>query len=450
MASVDTALFKKEIRRNERRRQERKRSERYFEKSKENLDETGSVDSSRSSDDSNDSNFTVPSTHRTVRRTSPHPALQNIFSPKLSQALDPQVSDRAATMIIAETAHSLGLQSQNLTLNRENIRKTRRQHREIAATTHQSTFSASTGHFEIVHWDSKLLPGLVGKRKVDRLAIIASCSNGSAQLLGVPILQSGEGKSQARAVYEAFQSWNIAANVQGMCFDTTASNTGSNEGACVHLEKLLGRDLLHIACRHHILELLPATAFKKVMGETSNPEVPLFKRFQAQWEHLDTQSYEDYSTDETVFHALCDERETLVIFLHTALEENQPRDDYREILEITAIFLGSPPPRGAHFMSPGPMHHARWMSKVIYSLKVWLFRKQFRMTPREEKGLRDLSIFFVRFYVKAWTCAPSATKAPQNDLILLQSLVSCEKIHPEISASTSKNWHLTFGTFLKN
>lgn len=275
-----------------------------------------------------------------------------------------------------------------------------------------------------------------------------SCSNGSAQLLGVPPLQSGEGKSQARAVYDALQSWNIEDKVQGMCFDTTASNTGSNEGACVYLEKLLGRDLLHIACRHHILELLPAAAFKKVMGDTSNPEVLLFKRFQAQWEHLDTQSYDDYSTDETVFHALCDVRESLVLFLHSSLEKNQPRDDYREIVEITAIFLGCPPPRGAHFMSPGPMHHARWMSKVIYSLKVWLFRKQFRMTPREEKGLRDLSIFFVRVYVKAWICAPFATKAPQNDLTLLKSLVRCEKIHPRIAACAAKKlashlWYLS-------
>jgi len=63
------------------------------------------------------------------------------------------------------------------------------------------------------------------------------------------------------------------------------------------------------------------------------------------------------------------------------------RDDYREFLELSLIFLGSSPARGIHFMAPGPMHHARWMSKVIYSLKVWMFRSQFMLTAVEERRL---------------------------------------------------------------
>jgi hypothetical protein len=43
-------------------------------------------------------------------------------------------------------------------------------------------------------------------------------------------------------------------------------------------------------------------------------------------------------------------------------------------------------------LSPGAMHHARWMSKVLYSLKIWLFRAQFKLTPREENGLRDVCV----------------------------------------------------------
>jgi len=55
------------------------------------------------------------------------------------------------------------------------------------------------------------------------------------------------------------------------------------------------------------------------------------------------------------------------------------RDDYRELLELLAvIFLGGT--RGISFQYPGAMHHTRWMSKpkAIYSLKIFIFRKQFK------------------------------------------------------------------------
>ena len=56
---------------------------------------------------------------------------------------------------------------------------------------------------------------------------------------------------------------------------------------------------------------------------------------------------------------------TKVTFILSLLEENQPLDDYRKIFEISRIFLGCPLFYWAHFLSPGPMHHARRMSKVI-------------------------------------------------------------------------------------
>jgi len=68
------------------------------------------------------------------------------------------------------------------------------------------------------------------------------------------------------------------------------------------------------------------------------------------------------------------------------------------------------------------MHHDRWMSKVIYSLKVWMFRSQFRLTAFEEKGLLQMCLFAVILYLKAWFMAPLAARAPRHDLSLLQDL----------------------------
>ena len=64
-------------------------------------------------------------------------------------------------------------------------------------------------------------------------------------------------------------------------------------------------------------------------------------------------------------------------FAIAQLEKFQPHDDYCELLELTVVFLGDIPPRGVHFQYPGTIHHAHWMSRVIYSIKMWLFRTEY-------------------------------------------------------------------------
>ncbi|KAJ8417821.1 hypothetical protein AAFF_G00226640 [Aldrovandia affinis] len=61
------------------------------------------------------------------------------------------------------------------------------------------------------------------------------------------------------------------------------------------------------------------------------------------------------------------------------------------------------------------------MSKAIYALKVWMFRSQFKLTAREEKGLQQI---VSRLYAKAWTLAPEAAAAPRHDLQLLKDLTT--------------------------
>ncbi|KAE9521581.1 hypothetical protein AGLY_018045, partial [Aphis glycines] len=72
------------------------------------------------------------------------------------------------------------------------------------------------------------------------------------------------------------------------------------------------------------------------------------------------------------------------------LKKQQCRDDYKELLELTVIFLGENPPNGIFFHYPGAFHHARRMSKAIYSFKIYMFRKQFKLNIREENALRDI------------------------------------------------------------
>jgi hypothetical protein len=68
-----------------------------------------------------------------------------------------------------------------------------------------------------------------------------------------------------------------------MCFDTTASNTRLISGACVLLEKKLGRNLLKLACRHHIFEIVVGKIFDHLMGPLNGPDIAFFKKLSNSW-----------------------------------------------------------------------------------------------------------------------------------------------------------------------
>jgi hypothetical protein len=62
-------------------------------------------------------------------------------------------------------------------------------------------------------------------------------------------------------------------------------------------------------------------------------------------------------SNDTIGGLLCDVRADIIKFANKQLEEQQPRDDYREFLELALTFLGEIPHRGVRFMTPGAMHH---------------------------------------------------------------------------------------------
>ena len=91
--------------------------------------------------------------------------------------------------------------------------------------------------------------------------------------------------------------WGIKEQVIGMCFDTTSSNTGIHAGACTLTEKLLQKELLYLACRHQILEIIVPDVFKCCFGLTSGPDVLIFKRFKEHWNFINQEEYQSLSDD---------------------------------------------------------------------------------------------------------------------------------------------------------
>jgi len=68
----------------------------------------------------------------------------------------------------------------------------------------------------------------------------------------------------------------------------------------------------------------------------------------------------------------------IVCLLIDCKQDQQPRADYREFLELTLLFLGATPPRGTHFKSPGAVSNARFMARAIYCLEMFMFKTQVR------------------------------------------------------------------------
>ena len=135
-------------------------------------------------------------------------------------------------------------------------------------------------------------------------------------------------------------------------------------------------------------------------------------------------------------------------FAHEQLLRESVRDDYRELIELSIIFLGGLPGRGIHFMAPGALHHARWLSKVIYSLEMWMFCSQIKLMSCEQKGLHKMCIFAVVIYLKSWFTVSLAASAPHSDLCLLLDLYSYKQYDEAISKATCKKlehhlWYLS-------
>ena len=300
----------------------------------------------------------------------------------------------------------------------------------------------------LVHWDGKLMSTLDSKDTDDRLPILVSGING-IKLLGVPPLPSSTkkiGLKQGEVISEATKNllldWDCDQNIIGMVFDTTASNTGHISGACICLQKELDRPLLWFACRRHVGEVMLANCWDSLNIEASSgPNISIFVRFKKNFKdlHYDDKMAYYYPELPELIH---EEQEHLINFLRESLNKNFTRGDYRELVELSLLIItkGSEPQQ-FKMRHPGAMHKARWMGKLLYTLKIVLLSKNIADlfpnaqigTNTQFKKLERFCVFAVSVYVEWWIVCPLAASAPVNDLILHEKLKSY-RLHDQILA----------------
>ena len=108
---------------------------------------------------------------------------------------------------------------------------------------------------------------------------------------------------------------------------------------------------------------------------------------------------------------------------------------------------------------PGAIHRARWMARAIYSIKMWLFRKQYEplqpgASSRKSRGLsygqkiwnhlQEVSLFITKVYLKYWFESPAANCAPRQDLELLCALSEYPNTEIAKAATTAFGRHLWY------
>lgn len=362
-----------------------------------------------------------------------------------------KLSDTQITMIVSAVVKAGHGDLNNFDVSRCTTRRNRIANRQKIADDIIDNVRQNPPQFGALHWDGKLLNDILGESH-ERLAVIVSGAPEytEGKLLGVPSLLDSTGKSQADASYDLLDVWDLTDNIVALVFDTTASNSGIHKGAATLLEQRLGKKLLYLACRHHVLELAVGAVWKLLFGKTLGPDNKLFAEFKSAWNslnkymHTNTLTINDPHLSEVKMRVV---QELTNILTHSD-SRTLPRDDYRECAENTLVILGETPPRGVHFMKPGAVHQARWMACNIYAGKMFMFHHQMSYDVETIEKLKRMNTFLSIFYTSAWLKASIGADAPINDLQLIQDMIAYLDVDHDVAEVVLRklekhSWYLT-------
>ncbi|KAF0703407.1 Uncharacterized protein FWK35_00035355, partial [Aphis craccivora] len=98
-----------------------------------------------------------------------------------------------------------------------------------------------------------------------------------------------------------------------------------------------------------------------------------------------------------------------------------PRDVYKELFQLSLLFLGDETSNDFNILTPGPLH-------------------RFKLTARELSVLRVFNIFVTQVYIKYWYTSSCRELAPNNDLNHLKELDSYNKSNKLISDAETKSF----------
>ena len=361
---------------------------------------------------------------------------------KKKQILTPKVCSLAAkySMSNRQVFEMVGAASAENSLNNKilSIYSVRRKRMTFSAEAEKNILAnelATTNGFFTLHWDGKIFKALTHcANKEERVAVLLTTSEEYEILLGIIPVKNGTASEEDSKILNLLKEKNIELHKIIACvFDTTAVNTGEKNGIVKRLEVSLSHALLELACRHHIYELVCSAVSEVVLGRSSltksdekitAPYEPLFKKLCSVWNDINanTQNLEILET-RNLSRSLLRHIEEAKQFLKTWLEnETVMRHDYLEVAKLCYVYLGGTLPdkyMPFKLQAPSAYSHARWMSKVLYIMKLAMLKPYF---VNDIDSIRSLAVFYSVYYAKAWLTSAFAPQAPSYDLAFIKSL----------------------------
>ena len=132
------------------------------------------------------------------------------------------------------------------------------------------------------------------------------------------------------------------------------------------------------------------------------------------------------------------------------------RSDYKEVLELCVFYLKGRGLRQFCFMKCDALHKARWMSKIIYSIKISLLSREILRLPmgtivtsaNQLLKVERFVTFIVYIYIPWWFKAICQVDAPYNDIEFIRKARSFNEIDSLVSTSVLRTfsrhlWYLT-------
>ena len=150
------------------------------------------------------------------------------------------------------------------------------------------------------------------------------------------------------------------------------------------------------------------------------------------------------------------ETEVLKTQCRSLLQQSFIRGDYKELIQIVLFYIGDETQERLQFHKPGALHSARWMAKLLYSIKLVMLAPM--ILSQLPKGavfgagqldrIKRFVAFIVLCYVPWWLTAPVTAYAPTNDLAFITRVRRYASVDEASSSSalTAFNRHLWYLT----
>lgn len=266
----------------------------------------------------------------------------------------------------------------------------------------------------------------------ERLIILCHTNKGDIPL-GFFALESKSGRNCSTQILRSLADHSLSHRIVGLVCDTESTNTGPQNGTCALVENALEVDLLYLMCRHHIKEIHLKDVFTAIFGTSQASYITNFDVLLDNWDHIKNTGFlyspmdnEDLMRDEWFQDKI---RETVELIGFHASSKNI-RDDYAELNDLVLKFLGARTQET--FKVVGARNNARWMARIIYAMKTYLFRDYLDLDEDFIVLLERFCNFVALFYTKHWNRCTNAVDAPYNDLQLWKELDEYKTVDEEI------------------